>query len=205
MRKLFNTLPEMNKRLLIRCLQFFSLVGENDVNETSLSYLAYLLGPLFFYDQTDAEEEDGDEPQIYYNKDLVYDLMMQLFQYHQEICPTPLEELPHWKKSRDMDSISRLKKGKDRDRVGSPSPAGNVVLPSYEPPTDDELQQETKAEQEVIPPSSPNAAAVKRKKGVIGTLKLSKLKQQYLGELPDTPPPGTTPANYVMPANYGQI
>ena len=202
MRKLFNTLPEMNKRLLLRCLQFFSRVGENDTNETSLSYLSYLLGPLFFYDQVDAEEEDGEEAQIYYNKDLVYDLMMQLFQSHAEICSTPLEELPHWKKSRDMDSLSRLKKDKKKESSGS----DNVVLPSYDPPTEDELKQEVKAEEEVIPVSSPGtAAAVKRKKGVIGTLKLSKLKQQYLGELPDTPPPGTTPVNYVMPAGYSPM
>ena len=207
MQRLFDTLPEMNKRLFIRSLQFFDRVGAEEANQVSHSYLAYLLGPLFFYDQA----EEGEDNQIRYDSQVVYDLFMQLLLNHKELFPIPLEQMPPWKSQRDLDSVSRTKKN---PKQGS----GKSQLPSFVPPSDEEeLSPLTNASmhgEETIPPASPlmaspNTLKKKKKRGlagsVIDTLKISKIKQQYLGELPETAPPNTMPANYVMPASFNRL
>lgn len=172
MKDLFKLLPELNRRLFQRILEFFNRVGETEENNISKSYLAYLLGPILFYDRVPGDEEEGEPVKLQYNAEIVYDLLMQLFDYTNEIFPVPLAELPDWKNSRKSDS----------ERRNSTSHDGSInSIP--EPNSDASQLQKPK---ENISKTSPRS-------------KLDVIKGKFTkSELPETAPVGTMPVNYVV-------
>mmetsp|Transcript_15410 Transcript_15410/g.19605 ORF Transcript_15410/g.19605 Transcript_15410/m.19605 type:complete len:188 (-) Transcript_15410:56-619(-) len=186
MKELFQLLPELNRRLFQRVLEFFAHVGEEAENNVSLSYLSYLLGPILFYDRVEGDEEDGEQVQLQYDGEIVFDMLMQLFQFHSQLFPTPLKEQTHWDTSRKSDLESRR---------NSSAELGD---------TETSKQKEEKLEgtgETSKPLTTGTTPQRRRKRDVLKGLSIAKLKKQYNGELEELPPSiNAIPVNYTVPA-----
>jgi len=176
MRSLFHCLPELNRRLFIRILQFFELVAITENNQVSREYLVNLLGPLCFYGQSDEKEEEGKKKKLKYNTEVVPDMLNQLLFLHQEVFPLKLEDLPPWETTRA--EYSNIRKSQSELPIDD-----NNTVPSS-------------------PDINGDKTTVKEKtKGAWKTLRgnINQITRRYRNELEDTPPPNTFPVNYVTP------
>lgn len=202
MKELFNLLPEMNKRLFQRVIEFFDVVGNTEGNNISHSYLAYLLGPILFYDRMEGDEEDGEEISLIYNGEVVYELLMELFQFHSELFPVPLTEQENWDASRKSDLDTR------RNSSSDDSVYASQILPELSSEEKkEETEEETLNSPAVTFPSSTNAKKSpqkKRKRDFWKGISMGKIGKQYNVSLAERPPPNTMAVNYVLPSQFSQ-